>query len=98
MPDTPVSLLNRLRDPADEDAWREFVQLYTPLLLYWTRRLGLRREDAGDLVQEVFATLVQKLPEFQPDPQRSFRSWLRTVTVNKWRDAYRRQAPARVEA
>jgi RNA polymerase sigma-70 factor (ECF subfamily) len=42
----------------------------------------------------VFAALVQKLPEFQYDRKNSFRSWLRTVTLNKWRDRCRRRVPA----
>ena len=42
MPPTPASLLERLRDPAAEDAWRRFVELYTPLLFYWGRKCGLQ--------------------------------------------------------
>jgi RNA polymerase sigma-70 factor (ECF subfamily) len=36
--------------------------------------------------------LVEKMPEFQYDRGKSFRAWLRTVTMNKWRDRCRRQA------
>jgi RNA polymerase sigma-70 factor (ECF subfamily) len=43
-------------------------------------------------VQEVFTVLVQKLPEFTYDRHQGFRRWLRTVTLNKWRDACRRRA------
>jgi RNA polymerase sigma-70 factor (ECF subfamily) len=42
-------------------------------------------------VQEVFAVLVQKLPGFNYDGHKSFRSWLRTVTLNKWRDRQRQR-------
>jgi RNA polymerase sigma-70 factor, ECF subfamily len=87
---TSVSLLERLRQPAEHDgAWRRFVQLYTPLLFHWARKLGLSAEDAADLVQEVLVLLVQKLPDFTYDPKKSFRGWLRTVTMNKWRDYQR---------
>jgi RNA polymerase sigma-70 factor (ECF subfamily) len=95
---TPASLLQRLAQPAESAAWVRFVRLYTPLLFYWSRRLGPGQQDAADLVQDVFATLVQKLPEFQYDPSKGFRSWLRTVTLNKWRDNRRRRAPALVGA
>jgi RNA polymerase sigma-70 factor (ECF subfamily) len=88
---TPVSLLERLRQPGEQGAWQRFMELYAPLLYYWTRRLGLQPQDAADLVQEVFATLVRKLPEFVYDPRKSFRSWLRTVTLNKWRDQLRQR-------
>ena len=55
---TSVSLLERLRQPAEQEAWTRFVQLYTPLIYGWARRVGLSPEDASDLVQDVFAALV----------------------------------------
>lgn len=87
---TPVSLLERIRTQGDQEAWTRMVDLTTPLLFYWARRVGLQRHDAADLVQDVLALLVQKLPEFEYDPRRSFRSWLKTVTLNKWSDRRRR--------
>jgi len=30
---TPVSLLEKVRNPADQAAWKRFVHLYTPLLI-----------------------------------------------------------------
>src|SRR5262245_52715321 len=89
---TSISLLQRLREPGDQDAWRRFVHLYTPLLYYWARRRGLPETEAADLVQEVLLVLVQKLPEFTYDPAQSFRGWLRTITLNKWRERRRRLA------
>ena len=67
------------------------MSLYTPVLFYWVRRQGVPSDDAADLVQEVFAVLVQKLPTFQYDKQQRFGSWLRTIAVNKCRDYYRRR-------
>jgi RNA polymerase sigma-70 factor (ECF subfamily) len=89
---TSVSLLERLRQPGAAEAWRRFVYLYTPLLYYWARGAGLPTHDAADLVQEVLVVLVQKLPEFAYDPARSFRGWLRTILLNKWRERCRRFA------
>jgi RNA polymerase sigma-70 factor (ECF subfamily) len=54
--------------------------------------MGLQAADAADLVQDVFAVLLEKLPTFRRQPGGGFRSWLRTVTVNRWRDSLRRQA------
>jgi len=88
---TPISLLEQLRGSADPKAWARLVTLYTPLIYYWARRTGLQEPDAADLVQDVFALLIQKLPEFTYDRQRSFRGWLRTVTLNKWRENARRR-------
>jgi RNA polymerase sigma-70 factor (ECF subfamily) len=89
---TPASLLERLRQPDQQAAWSHFVSLYTPLLYHWARRVGLSSPQAGDLVQEVLLLLVRKLPEFIYDPQKSFRAWLRTVTLNRWRECLRRDA------
>src|SRR5665213_228641 len=89
---TSVTLLERLREPKDEAAWSRFAAFYTPLLFYWARRVGLQDADAADLVQEVLAHLLLKLPEFDYDRQQSFRGWLRTVTFNIWRAGRRRRA------
>src|SRR5260370_37897418 len=89
---TPVSLLQRLRQPAAQAAWERFVQLYTPLLRAWAHRLGLRDGDCDDLVQDVFAVLVRKLPEFEYRPDQRFRGWLWTVLLNKYREQRRRLA------
>lgn len=90
MTQTPASLLDRLRQPFDADAWARFVTLYTPLIHAWARRVGLQEPDAADLVQEVFVTLLRVLPTFTLDHRRRFRAWLRTVTLNVWRNARKR--------
>jgi RNA polymerase sigma-70 factor (ECF subfamily) len=90
---TPASLLERLRGGADPDAWARLVRLYTSLLFYWARRQHLQGADAEDLVQDVLLVLYRKLPEFRYDPRQSFRGWLRTVLLNKWREKHRRARP-----
>jgi RNA polymerase sigma-70 factor (ECF subfamily) len=70
--------------------------LYAPLLYHWGRQLGLLPEDVADLVQDVFTTLVRKLPTFTYRPGQSFRGWLHTVVRNRWRDRCRRSAAAPV--
>jgi len=90
MDETSPSLLLRLRQAPSTADWDRFVELYTPILVAWAMRTGLRREDALDLAQEVMLTLLQKLPEFQYNPEMRFRSWLKTVLMNKWRDRMRR--------
>jgi RNA polymerase sigma-70 factor (ECF subfamily) len=90
MTTTPASLLDRLRQPFASEAWARFVALYTPLIYSWGRRVGLQDPEAADLVQEVFVTLLQVLPTFTYDRQKSFRRWLRTITLNKWRNLRKR--------
>jgi RNA polymerase sigma-70 factor, ECF subfamily len=92
---TPISLLERLRQPNEHEAWSRFVALYTPLVYTWARRVGLQESDAADLVQDVFTVLLEKMPHFVYDRQGSFRAWLKTVTLNQWRAQCRRVAARR---
>ena len=57
-PDTRLSLILRLSDPADADAWRDFVSLYEPLIYQLARRKGLQDADARDLCQEVLLAVA----------------------------------------
>lgn len=91
MNSTSISLLERLRRQHDEQTWERFVQLYTPLLCHWVNRLGIKGPDAADLVQDIFTLLVRKMPEFRYDPNKRFRAWLWTVTLNCCRERQRRQ-------
>ena len=91
MTTTSKSLLIRLREPTDREAWARFVHIYGPLIFRWARYTGLQADDAADLVQDVMTLLLEKLPEFRYDESRSFRSWLKTVTLNKWRERCRRR-------
>jgi RNA polymerase sigma-70 factor (ECF subfamily) len=90
---TSASLLERLQRGADEDAWRRLVEIYTPLIQGWLRRqAALQAGDADDLTQEVLAALLQHLPKFEHNQRAgAFRAWLRTLTVNRLRDFWRRQ-------
>jgi RNA polymerase sigma-70 factor (ECF subfamily) len=96
---TSVSLLHRLQQSADSRDWQRFVHLYTPLLLRWARRAGAQDADAADLTQDVLLLLVHKLPTFDHKGPQSFRGWLRTLLLNKWRDLcrYRAARPARTD-
>ncbi len=58
MTKTPASLLARLHEPFESQAWERFVALYTPLICTWGRQVGLQEQDAADVVQEVFVKLV----------------------------------------
>ena len=90
MQSTSESLLIQLTSADHSDAWRRFVQLYTPLIFYWARKTGLSQHDSADLVQDVLTIVYQKLPNWEYDPSRSFRGWLRTVTLTRHREIVRR--------
>ena len=90
MDSTSVSLLKRLRNSSDDQAWKRFVNLYAPLVFHWGKSQNLSADDASELVQEVMQILVVKMREFQYNPNKRFRGWLRTVAANKANDIHRR--------
>jgi len=91
-PVTRPSLLVRIRDARDEQAWRQFVEIYAPLVDHYGRKHGLQPADAADLAQEVLQVVASVAGRFEYDPQRgSFRGWLFTVTRNKLRRLLARQ-------
>jgi RNA polymerase sigma-70 factor (ECF subfamily) len=83
-PATRASLLVRLRDGNDADAWREFVRLYAPIIYGFARKRGLQDADAADLMQDVLRSVSTAMGRLDYDPIRgTFRGWLFTVTRNK---------------
>lgn len=81
---TRPSLLLRLRDPRDAEAWRSFVDVYGPLVYGHARRRGLKHEDAEDVTQRVFARISEAIRSFDYEPDLGrFRDWLGTVVRNE---------------
>jgi RNA polymerase sigma factor (sigma-70 family) len=86
-PATRPSLLVRLRDPRDQDAWQEFFQVYSSVIYGFARRKGLQDADAADLMQDVLRRVAASADKFDYDPRRgTFRGWLFTVTRNRLYD------------
>ncbi len=90
MNETSLSLLDRVRQSADSESWDRLVRLYTPLMKHWLGRYEIQDSDADDLVQEVLTTVVTELPKFEHNQRPgAFRSWLRTILVNRVRNFWR---------
>ncbi len=79
-PETQSSLMLRLRDPQDQQAWSVFVSIYEPLILRVMRKRGLQDADARDLTQQVIVNVMGAVERWQPDGHAaSFRRWLFTI-------------------
>ena len=96
---TSITLLHRLRDESDEDAWTDFVNRYSPKVFAWCRKHSLQDSDAADVTQQVLLKLVTTMRSFDYDSHRgSFRGWLKTVTANTVKDLGRQWQRRNVRA
>ncbi|MCA9063926.1 MAG: sigma-70 family RNA polymerase sigma factor [Planctomycetaceae bacterium] len=89
---TSPTLMERLRDPADHEAWKVFYEIYTRPITAWLKRSGVPASDlderASDVMLRVYRQFVNG--KFVYDSNRSFRSWLKTVCCRAAIDHYRR--------
>ncbi|QEG22923.1 RNA polymerase sigma factor [Mariniblastus fucicola] len=90
-PKTRLSLIGRLHDNEDSEAWSEFVQIYEPLIQAIVQRRGMQYADATEVTQEVLTRVAHSIGTWNPDPSKgTFRGWLYRVTRNLTIDYVRR--------
>ncbi|MBB3205655.1 RNA polymerase sigma-70 factor (ECF subfamily) [Rhodopirellula rubra] len=83
-PLTRATLLLRLRDTADTEAWEAFLRDYGPMLYRFIRSRGLQDADAADVVQDVLRSVGMAIDRFDYAKEKGgFRAWLFTITRNK---------------
>ena len=89
---TRPSLLLRIRNADDVGAWREFAEVYGPLIHRFARNQGLQDADAADLAQEVLYAVAGAIGRLNYDRQLGrFRGWLLTVARSKLSNLFARR-------
>jgi hypothetical protein len=82
-PPTRASLLARLRDPRDGEAWRQFVDLNAALVFGWLRGRGLQVFEPADFRAEgdaaKFGADVDRV-----GPGKPYHDWKKTKEYAEW--------------
>lgn len=74
---TRHTLLARIKNPNDHDAWREFQELYPPMIFRYGRARGLGRSDAEEVRDQAMLIVARKIRSFEYDRRRGgFKNWL----------------------
>ncbi|MEL6105535.1 MAG: sigma-70 family RNA polymerase sigma factor [Planctomycetota bacterium] len=92
VPETRPSILLRVQDSNDHEAWTVFESIYRPAMVRAAKLRGLQPADAEDVAQTILARLSQHPPQFASEAgDAKFRTWLARVTENAVIDKFRKQ-------
>ena len=91
MTTTRSTLLARLKNRGDAEAWSQFQKLYAPLLYRYARGRGLSREDSEDVRDQCVEVIARKIKTFQYDKEKGgFKNWLYRIAHRKVIDLLRK--------
>lgn len=88
---TSPTLLNRLGNWRDHEAWVDFVTRYDPVIRSASRRFRLDAEATEELCQRVWIDLARRMRTFRYDPGKTFRGWLRRLCRSRAIDLLRKK-------
>ena len=80
---TRQTLLLRVKNPDDEQAWNEFVNYYKSFIKVILKYLNVATNDVEDLTQEILIKIWKGLQKLDYDSEKArFRTWLNRVIRN----------------
>jgi len=80
---TRHTLLQKIKDPNNENSWEEFVEYYSGYIYVIIRNFRVDIEDSEDLMQDVLIKVWKGIRQYDPEAKRSkFRTWLCSVIRN----------------
>jgi RNA polymerase sigma factor (sigma-70 family) len=88
---TNPTLLNRLGDWRDREAWFDFVTRYDPMIRSVSSRYRLDPDTTEELCQRVWIDLARRMRSFRYDPGMTFRGWLRRLCQSRAIDLLRKK-------
>ena len=92
--DPGESTLRRLIDHSNT-AWTDLLNQYFDRVYRWCRDGGLNAEDAADVTQDVFVSVLGSMPRYRSDDGQ-FAGWLRRITQRRVADFHRRRSEVAV--
>ncbi len=95
---TNPTLLYRLGDWRDHEAWVDFVARYDPVIRFSCRRYRLDAESLEELCQRIWIDLARRMRTYRYDPGKTFRGWLRRMCQSRAIDLLRRKKANVVES
>jgi RNA polymerase sigma factor (sigma-70 family) len=95
---TNPTLLNRVGDWRDNEAWVEFVTRYDPVIRFFSRRYPLDADSTEELCQRIWIELARRMRTYRYDPGKTFRGWLRRLCHSRAIDLLRKKRANAVES
>jgi RNA polymerase sigma factor (sigma-70 family) len=89
---TNPTLLKRLGDWRDHEAWVDCVTRVDPVIRFSSRRFGLSADNAVELSQRVWIDLARRMRTFRYNPGKTFRGWLRRLCQSRAIDLLRKKS------
>ena len=88
---TRMTLLQKVQQQHDEDAWEELLSSYSDYIYVIVRNMNINPEDAGDIRQQVFIKLWKQLPNLDLSKMTRFRGYVATAAKNCAHDFIRKR-------